>query len=49
VVINDPVGAVIVDPSGDRPVGGSVADTVADTVTVADALAVPPGPVQVRE
>ena len=45
VVINDPVGAVMVVPSGDRPVGGG-GGGVANTVTVADALAVPTGPVQ---
>ena len=43
VVTNAPVGAVMVVPSGDRPVGG-----VPVTVTVVDALAVPLGPVQAR-
>ena len=43
VVTNDPVGAAIVVPSGDRSVG-----VVPVTVTVVDALAVPLGPVQPR-
>ena len=41
VVTNDPAGAVIVVPSGDRP-------GVPVTVTVVDALAVPVVPVQER-
>ena len=43
MVANAPVGAMIVVPSGDRPVGG-----VPVTVTVVAALAVPVGPVQAR-
>ena len=43
VVTNDPVGAAIVVPFGDRPVR-----VVPVTVTVVDALAVPAGPVQAR-
>ena len=41
VVSNDPLGAAIVVPSGDRPVG-------LVTVTDVDALAVPVVPVQAR-
>ena len=43
LLINDPVGAAIVVPSGDRPVGG-----VPVTVTVVDPLTVPAAPVQAR-
>lgn len=39
----------IEDPPLTTEVGFAVSDTVGDTLTVADALALPPGPVQARE